>query len=62
MNKHISEAEDVIENLRDKAGKVMRSADQVVHKSPYKALGVALGVGAVIGLYLAGRRASKKAE
>jgi len=40
---------------REKAVEGVKAADEVVHDHPYQAIGIALGVGALIG-YLVSRR------
>src|ERR1700744_4311637 len=45
-------------NVRDKAVEGAKAADKTVRENPYQAIGIALGVGAVIG-YLAARRCSR---
>jgi len=61
MNKHLSEAADVTEDVSDKAVKGVKAVGKVVQKHPYKTIGLVLGIGALIGLviYYAG---SKKSE
>jgi ElaB/YqjD/DUF883 family membrane-anchored ribosome-binding protein len=43
--------------VRDKAVESAKTADETVHEHPYQAIGIAFGVGALIG-YLAARRCS----
>lgn len=43
--------------VREKAVEGVKAADEVVHEHPYQAIGIALGVGALIG-YLVSRRCS----
>ena len=45
-------------NVRDQAVAGAKATDQVIRDNPYRALGLAVGVGALIG-YLLGRRNSK---
>ena len=44
--------------VRDKAVESARAADEAVREHPYQAIGIAFGVGALIG-YLAARRCSR---
>ena len=44
--------------VRDKAVEGAKATDQAVHEHPYQAIGIALGIGALIG-YLAARRCSR---
>jgi ElaB/YqjD/DUF883 family membrane-anchored ribosome-binding protein len=44
--------------VRDKAVEGAKVADDAVHEHPYQAIGIALGVGALIG-FLAARRCSR---
>ena len=48
---------EVYGRVRDKAVEHAKVADQAVHENPYQAIGIALGVGALIG-YLMVRRCS----
>ena len=41
--------------VREKAAEGVKVADKAVHEHPYQAIGIAVGVGALIG-YLAARR------
>jgi ElaB/YqjD/DUF883 family membrane-anchored ribosome-binding protein len=41
--------------VREQAVEGVKAADEVVHEHPYQAIGIAFGVGALIG-YLASRR------
>src|SRR5436309_10899468 len=40
-------------NVRDKALDGAKGADQAVRENPYQAIGIALGVGAILGFLLA---------
>ncbi len=44
--------------VREKAVEGAKAADEAVHEHPYQVIGIALGVGALIG-YLAARRCSR---
>lgn len=45
----------ILGRARDKAVEGDRAADQTVHEHPYETIGIAFGVGALIG-FLLGRR------
>jgi ElaB/YqjD/DUF883 family membrane-anchored ribosome-binding protein len=61
MNKHPSEAADVTEGVSDKAVKGVKAVGKVFQKYPYKTIGIALGIGAIIGLFIY-CQSSKKSE
>jgi ElaB/YqjD/DUF883 family membrane-anchored ribosome-binding protein len=44
--------------VRDKAVEGAKAADEAVHEHPYQAIGIALGVGALVG-YLVARRCTR---
>ena len=44
--------------VRDKTVEKAKAVDETVHEHPYQAMGIALGVGAIIG-YLLARRCSR---
>ncbi|MDB6027216.1 MAG: protein ElaB [Verrucomicrobiales bacterium] len=44
--------------VRDKAVEGAKATDKAVHEHPYKAMGIALGVGALVG-YLLARRCTR---
>jgi ElaB/YqjD/DUF883 family membrane-anchored ribosome-binding protein len=44
--------------VRDKTVEGAKAADEAVHEHPYQAIGIALGVGAVLG-YLVARQCSR---
>src|SRR5471030_2847854 len=52
---------EIAGNVRDKAVAGAKAADEAVHEHPYQAIGIALGVGAVIG-YLVSRRCSRNGD
>ena len=45
----------IYSRARDRAAEGLRAADEAVHEHPYQAIGIAFGLGALIG-YLAARR------
>ena len=47
--------------VRDKAVEGAKAADEAVHEHPYQAIGIALGVGAILG-YLLARRCSRNCD
>ena len=47
--------------VRDKAVEGARAADQTVRENPYQAMGIAFGVGALIG-YVLSRRSSRNGD
>ena len=49
------------DRVRDKAVESAKAADEAVHEHPYQAIGIALGVGALIG-YLASRRCCRNSD
>lgn len=54
----LESAKDIASSVRDKAVEGAKAADEVVREHPYQAIGIALGVGALIG-FLAARRCSR---
>jgi ElaB/YqjD/DUF883 family membrane-anchored ribosome-binding protein len=54
-------ARDIAGRVRDKAVEGAKAADQAMRDKPYQAIGIALGVGAVVG-YLAMRRCSRNGD
>ena len=53
----LERAKVIASRVRDKAVEGAKAADVAVHEHPYQAIGIAFGVGAIIG-YLASRRCS----
>jgi ElaB/YqjD/DUF883 family membrane-anchored ribosome-binding protein len=47
--------------VKEKAVEGAKATDEVVHEHPYQAIGIALGVGALIG-FLAARRCSRNGD
>jgi ElaB/YqjD/DUF883 family membrane-anchored ribosome-binding protein len=54
----IERGREALENLQERAVATAKATDQVIRDNPYRSLGVALGVGALIG-YLFARRSGK---
>src|SRR5580700_5970358 len=48
----------ILGRVKDKAADGVRATDEAVHEHPYSSMGIALGVGAVIG-YLVAHRCSR---
>jgi ElaB/YqjD/DUF883 family membrane-anchored ribosome-binding protein len=55
----VEQGKELAGNLRDQAVAGAKTADKAIREHPYKAIGIAVGVGAVIGFLLA-RRSSKE--
>jgi len=53
----LERGKEIYGGVRDKAVEGAKAADQAVREHPYQAVGVALGIGAIIG-YLVARRCS----
>jgi len=51
----LERGQEMCGRVREKAMEGAKAADEVVHKHPYQAMGVALAVGALIGYVLARR-------
>ena len=52
---------EIYGRVRERAVEGAKATDQAVHEHPYQAIGVALGVGALIG-YLVARRCSRNGD
>jgi len=57
----LDRSKEIYGSVRDKAIEGAKAADEAVHKHPYQAIGLALGVGALIG-YLVARRGSRNGD
>ena len=57
----LESAKDIAGKVRDKAVEGAKAADEAVHEHPYQAIGIALGIGAIIG-FLAARRCSRNSD
>jgi ElaB/YqjD/DUF883 family membrane-anchored ribosome-binding protein len=55
----VEQGKELACNLRDQAVAGVKTADKAIRKHPYKAMGIAVGVGAVIG-FLLSRRSSEE--
>jgi ElaB/YqjD/DUF883 family membrane-anchored ribosome-binding protein len=51
---------EIAGNIREKAVAGAKATDEAVRKNPYKAIAIALGVGATIGFVIASRASGKK--
>ena len=57
----LDSAKEIAGRVRDKAVEGAKAADQAVRDNPYQAIGIAFGVGAVVG-YLVVRRCSRNGD
>jgi len=57
----LERTKEIYGRVREKAVEGVKATDEVVHEHPYQAIGIAFGVGAVIG-YLVSRRCSRNGE
>lgn len=57
----VESAKETAGRVRDQAVDYAKAADEAVREHPYKALGIALGVGALLG-YLVSRRGSSNGD
>jgi ElaB/YqjD/DUF883 family membrane-anchored ribosome-binding protein len=57
----LESAKEIASRVRDKAVEGAKAADEAVREHPYQAIGIALGVGALIGLVVA-RRCSRNGD
>ena len=57
----LERGKEIYGQARDKAIEGAKAADEAVHEHPYQAIGVAFGVGALLG-YLATRRCSRNGD
>lgn len=55
LSKALETARSTCENLQDQTVETAKAADQTIREHPYESMGVAFGVGVVLGL-LFGRR------
>ena len=49
----LESAKETCSNLQERAKVTAKAADEMVHEHPYKSMGVALGVGIVVGVLIA---------
>ena len=57
----LDRAKEIAGRFRDKAVEGVKAADQAVRDKPYQAIGIALGVGAVVGYFVL-RRCSRNGD
>ena len=57
----LERAKEIASRVREKAVEGAKAADEAVHEHPYQAIGIALGVGAILG-YLVARRCSRNCD
>ena len=57
----LESAKAIAARVRDKAVEGARATDEAVHEHPYKAMGIALGVGAILG-YIFARRCTRNGD
>ena len=57
----LDSAKEIAGRVRDKAVEGAQAADKTVRENPYQAIGIAFGVGALLG-YLVARRCSRSDE
>src|SRR6185503_1232582 len=57
----LERGKEIYGRVREKAVEGAKAADEAVHEHPYQAIGVALGVGALIG-YLVSRRCHRNGD
>jgi ElaB/YqjD/DUF883 family membrane-anchored ribosome-binding protein len=54
----LESGKEIYGRVREKAVEKAKAVDETVHEHPYQAMGIALGVGAIVG-YLIARRCSR---
>jgi ElaB/YqjD/DUF883 family membrane-anchored ribosome-binding protein len=57
----LESGKEIAGRIRDKAVEGAKAADEAVREHPYQAIGIALGVGALIG-FLVARRCSRNCD
>ena len=57
----LESGKEIYGRVREKAVEGAKAADEAVHEHPYQAIGIALGVGAILG-YLVSRRCSRHGD
>lgn len=56
LHSALERAKEMAGVIRDKAVDGAKATDKAIHENPYKAIGIAIGVGAIVGYILARRR------
>jgi ElaB/YqjD/DUF883 family membrane-anchored ribosome-binding protein len=57
----LERGKEIYGRVREKAVEGAKAADQAVHEHPYQAIGIAFGVGALLG-YLVARRCARNGD
>ena len=57
----LEQGKELYGRVREKAVEGAKATDEAVHEHPYPAIGIALGVGALVG-YLVARRCSRNGD
>jgi ElaB/YqjD/DUF883 family membrane-anchored ribosome-binding protein len=57
----LEQGKEIYGRVREKAVEGVKATDEAVHEHPYPAIGIALGVGALVG-YLVARRCSRNGD
>jgi len=57
----LDRGKEIYGRVREKAVEGAKATDEAVHEHPYQAIGIALGVGAILG-YLVARRCSRNCD
>ena len=57
----LDSGKEIYDNVRDKTIQGAKATDQAVRENPYQALGIAFGVGAILG-YLVSRQGSRNGD
>lgn len=57
----LQSGKEIYGRVREKAVEGAKAADEAVHEHPYQAIGIAFGVGAIVG-YLVSRRCSRNCD
>src|SRR5512137_2060065 len=57
----LDRAKEIAGRVREKAVEGAKAADEAVHEHPYQAIGIAFGVGTLLG-YLISRRSSRNGD
>ena len=57
----LDSGKEILGRVKEKAVEGAKAADEALHEHPYQALGIALGVGALIG-YLVAHRCSRHGD
>ena len=58
----VEQSKELVGNVRNKAIAGAKATHKAVNEHPYKAIGIALGIGAVLGFLLARRGSSKSGK